>query len=156
MAQAATGAPDREVVRSGEDVKGTCGERFSLGEQQGTRRRGEIRKIHLKRVLITSAGSSALPASQVVGRFISSVARPAARPFAKVGHGNPAPRGGWRHARLRRRRRHGPLVGRSSRQAATSGAGAWMTGSVSYHDAHYAECLSARAVHRPSRPSPPY
>ena len=106
-------ARDREVVRSGEDGYGTGSVRSGLGKQQGTRRRGKVRKMRLKRVLITSSGSSALPASQVVGRFVRSVAwggRPPAWPFAKVGRGSPAPRSGWRPARLRRRRRHGLLV----------------------------------------------
>ena len=59
--EAASGAAG-EHETGGCDIKGTGGERPSLGQQQRSRSRCKVRKVHLVRALVASMGSESLPA----------------------------------------------------------------------------------------------
>ena len=50
------------VIPRGCDIKGTGGERPSLGQQQRSRSRCKVRKVHLVPALVASMGSESLPA----------------------------------------------------------------------------------------------
>ena len=56
------GAGQGNVIPRGRDVKSAGGERPSLGQQQRSRSRCKVRKVHLVRALVTSMGSESLPA----------------------------------------------------------------------------------------------
>ena len=56
------GAGYGNVIPRGCDIKGTGGERPSLGQQQRSRSRCKVRKVHLLRALVASMGSESLPA----------------------------------------------------------------------------------------------
>ena len=56
------GAGYGNVIPRGCDIKGTGGERPSLGQQQRSRSRCKVRKVHLVRALVASMGSESLPA----------------------------------------------------------------------------------------------
>ena len=56
------GAGYGNVLPRGCDIKSTGGERPSLGQQQRSRSRCKVRKVHLVRALVASMGSESLPA----------------------------------------------------------------------------------------------
>ena len=56
------GAGYGNVLPRGCDIKSTGGERASLGQQQRSRSRCKVRKVHLVRALVASMGSESLPA----------------------------------------------------------------------------------------------
>ena len=56
------GTGQGDVIPRGRDVKSAGGERPSLGQQQRSRSKCKVRKVHLVRALVTSMGSESLPA----------------------------------------------------------------------------------------------
>ena len=131
------GAGYGNVLPRGCDIKSTGGERPSLGQQQRSRSRCKVRKVHLVRALVASMGSESLPALErptvagycgVVGTGAgladhSGASKPQSHRccrarIAAVAQGKtPSPRSARR------------------RRSAAAGARAWTTGSVSHQEA---------------------
>ena len=121
------GAGQGDVIPRGRDVKSAGGERPSLGQQQRSRSRCKVRKVHLVRALVTSMGSESLPALErptFAGYCVVGPGCGARRPIrgvkAAVARGAAA-RGSQRWHRAGRPRR--AALGAGARQLRARGPG---------------------------------